>query len=489
MVDSIYLFNWDNTSSAWSLEQKRYYTNDCNLKQPLEIVSQRRGWQVDTFHNDYKLFNGYYPSGTNRIFDVHHWDDDPGIWVKLRHDTLDDLGRWLTITGSTYDDESNAITNGTMDATSYNAAGGQLKYVKWHLDMTTGLYFYQDSTAWNYNPANQLLEEMRMKFDTISQTWTPVSKNTSTYDNDGKQLTREYFNYSNNEWRPTNRFEYLYDPQGALMTLVGEQYDPTTQQFNEYNQVLYTYNANGQLQQRLIQYFNNGSYTDYQRVEYAYFPDGTQSSETTYRWVAPWQAWHVFILDSTNVQGKQALKMSINYNVSGNNVSTNGSRQTYHYNADGLLDLETYEDLTANTLDEWVVNNRKTYTYEDTDLLQEYLVEVWQPWNGQYINSNKMVYFNGPCIPSATSSLAEPTTTCYYANPLQLGQPITCPDLPTGSRYRLELFNLSGGLAHSQAFQSGDALLPAAKLAPGFYFLTIHSETGLAYRAKVLVAR
>lgn len=123
------------------------------------------------------------------------------------------------------------------------------------------------------------------------------------------------------------------------------------------------------------------------RREYSYFSDGSLKQQNSYLWSEDLNAWqhysHTEYFSPNNLQE--------DWNRSWNGVLDEfdgGSRRVVSYDAEGKSILsEDYDFESQNT---WLLKSRYTFTYNNADLLAEWIVEHYN--NGNWVYDSRVIY-------------------------------------------------------------------------------------------------
>ena len=213
-----------------------------------------------------------------------------------------------------------------------------------------------------YNGNGKNLSYLTEKWDTTQQVWVNSQRTSTTYNLEDKPLSFIEEKWNGTSWIIQAATYSEYDANG-LLTL---KYSSTAKYF-------YTYNAQNQLVEVLVQYFVAGNWKNDNLTEYTYFPNGLTESVTTSHWV--------------NAAWEKYSRSSNTYDVNGNKINLLEERWNGTAFENSLLYLMDYNasgDLVQKLTQEWDTiawaNHFKEETTFDANHNPTYLTS--QRWIG-----------------------------------------------------------------------------------------------------------
>lgn len=298
------------------------------------------------------------------------------------------------------------------------------------------------SAAFENKTLDSLISE---EYDSEYNSWRAETKEQFTYDSNGKIDTEilSIWNHQNADWQPLQKFEYVFDVNGNLISIIGYfQYIPNQWSFNEKYE--YTYNENGYLISE-TSFGWNGSWIKSYKYELTYNTAQQVILHIDYEWNHGTNQWEYmnkneyFYINSI-LSSEIASYWSYNINDWQNNFKSEYFYETmavtkeilyrwetnpsgvwveeskYEYDYEpGSLYLLVITNETDYIWDEgtngwdWEPKYKSDYQYDNRDNLTEEIYYSWDSDSGQWVEDNK-----GEYIFDLTYGLSDLTVPFFY---------------------------------------------------------------------------
>jgi hypothetical protein len=216
------------------------------------------------------------------------------------------------------------------------------------------------STALENKTLDSLISE---EYDSQFNSWRAETKEQFTYDSNGKINTEilSYWNHQNADWQPLQKFEYVFNDNGNLTSIISSfQYIPNQWSFIE--KYDYTYNENGNL-----------------------------TSETSFAWnsnIGSWVNSYKYEL-TYNMAQQIILHMGYEWNFGANQWGYMNKNE-YFYTM-GVLSSEIASYWNYGTND-WEYNSKSEYFYETMAVTKEILYRWETNPSGIWVEESKYEY-------------------------------------------------------------------------------------------------
>lgn len=306
---------------------------------------------------------------------------------------------------------------------------------------------------------------------------------------------------STDHWLQTNRYTNLFDANERMVQTTNEVWNTTTNHWDSSDRGMYTYNAQGQQTEYLVQDWNGGTWDNSFKQTITYTAAG-MSQQLNQFWNSSNNTWFdndrfVYSYDANN---KLAEELHQFWNSTWQNVN----RTRYSYNGTGLLQTASFHvwNISANT---WDSSTRSTITYDAANDPATTLYEEWdgsayvylqkqtttfsnhqrtlaetQSWSSASTgwvytaSSYRMYYFYEPFFPAAIDKLPLQAGITLYPMPANDVLHIALEN-SNGKIYTLTLTDMNGRkLLQQQGHVYNNMLsLPVANLPAGSYLLSV----------------
>jgi hypothetical protein len=282
------------------------------------------------------------------------------------------------------------------------------------------------------------------------------------YDANNRQAAWQssYYSNTNSVWKNLLRYEYSYNPNGDVSSILVKLWSDTAWKVNSLNTYIYD---NGLLKSRNITRWYNDKWNNSSKTEY-FYSTGTEPDSTIY------------------------------YNFS-NNAFQQSAKNIYTYNTDGNIteDMDYFWDNNANG---WFVAIRKSYTYNSKKLNTRivYSEKAQVGWktisteemtydsdndlrqidtkdaNGQ-ITRKRVYIYNSP----ATGIQSLPSLNVKtYPNP---ASEVIMFEFSEADNYTVDLVNLEGKkISYTTPLGSNSYRINVSSLDRGIYFYSIKNN-------------
>jgi hypothetical protein len=317
------------------------------------------------------------------------------------------------------------------------------------------------------------------------------------------------------DWTENLKLEYIYDANNMLVET--QQYWWYSGMWNSGPRSVYTNNSHGLPLVRIDENFNGSSWDTSYRVEFTYDASDTNISTTleqsydkiNHLWLNRYMETTTYFstggISSYTAQLWNSVSNSwmtwryFEYDNSGNTLDTYyfsidqvtfaiayGTRFIDTYDANGRIvqDIRKMWDAGSNG---WVDYSKDVQTYEDP-VNNYYVEEISTLWDGvNWVNDTKYLYYWSD--PSGIDNRKEGARLCFYQNPMEQGQPVSCPFLDPAKTYQFDLISMKGEKVYNETLNGGCSFVINRTLSPGNYILRISANGKLVYRDKVVVVK
>ncbi|MCC6724866.1 MAG: T9SS type A sorting domain-containing protein [Saprospiraceae bacterium] len=355
---------------------------------------------------------------------------------------------------------------------------------------------------------------------------------------------REQYLPSLDQWRNLSHLNYEYNNQGVLIGQTEQHWDTLTNAWVNYTHTQNTPNANGDYTEVLNQTWDGQTWQNVERVKSVFGANGVIESLTQQVWEnGAWRN-NLRILYASNAFGKFVLTKFQLWSTT-TNLFYDVNRQTYFYDS-AQPELEVKQITEVYNQDEmrWDSSSQLLKAYDSQGSMTEQATQLWSPVDSTWTNSNRIFQnfnaagdvtlrtefvWNGSqwvnffqvnnvydtaanqtrfevsqwdvtqwrmltscdfyprfhhLVLAANEPLVQP---CNWPNPYRLGTPVQCAFIGEGNAKRLEVYDLSGQLLHSQNIEKQEVVEINAPLPTGFYILKTTGNNGLFAPQKIMI--
>ena len=197
---------------------------------------------------------------------------------------------------------------------------------------------------YSYNANGKVIQILSQQL--FNEQWRNLDLGTYTYDPNGNELCESVAGWSNGQWTNLWSDTFTYDSNDHELSYLNQYWSDG--QLTNNLMSTFTYDVNGNKLTELFQVYNVG------------------------QWSNDWQ--HIYTYDSI---GNKQTDLFQSYNGGW----TNGSLDTYHYNANGHVLDRLYQQWSNG---QWINDSLNTYIYDASEYVLTHLCEQWS--NGQWTN-------------------------------------------------------------------------------------------------------
>ena len=348
------------------------------------------------------------------------------------------------------------------------------------------------------------------------ENWLPVKQENSTYE-DGRLAVLRRSIPVNEELQNYRRWSYQYTPTGFETEKLLQDWNPTTQLWENVSRKTTAYNAEGRITQQRLERFVGGEWRNRRQRLWAWDTGEIQPSQTLSQvWSAAEGAW----VNDT----RKNYSMTPNGVWSGAIVQEwNTTTQQWENDIKEAFNIDIANNTTSYLLeqwnDEWQPDLRSQYNYstsENTALLQRWNTDNMahenflryrslfntdrlpiqrigmQAWNtdaSSWQNENytrRINYFWRANNPSNTTELVN--NQCVVPNPYWSGTTISCELTTQDYPLNFEVYNLYGQLLLQKLVNSPTFTAETSALPGGLYIFKLSDKRRVYQLQKVVVA-
>lgn len=299
--------------------------------------------------------------------------------------------------------------------------------------------------------------------------WVNDMKYIYTYDASSYLIETLQLNWDEDEWQNSLKMVMTNNTEGYPIEMMYQMWEPTAQIWMDMMMVFYTYDANWNMTEMLMQMwfgtawinaarytmtYNADNNTTYVLEETWDFPNGTE-------WENDQQEFYTYdglfleeILEESWENGTEWIwSGKLTYTLAGNNhpadrleLSWNGggywdNQRFSQYTYDGdWNEIEDYEQEWING--DWVNFETHFYTYDD-GLLIERLTHRWEPTRN-WVNYHKQTMSYGTLGAENNSIQANYFNLCNYPNPFNPETTISFSTTKSTENTEIVIYNLKG---------------------------------------------
>ncbi|HTX88161.1 MAG TPA: T9SS type A sorting domain-containing protein [Bacteroidales bacterium] len=488
-LDSVYRYDWNSHNSAWALTQKEFKekngTGQLSEDQTLNYDSTSGQWVVIK-----KMLYQYF-SGSDSVSqltgEILNIPADTFAIYLFTHYTKPGLPDEYFL--KTWDQGLHQFVGGVRTLTTYNGSDSITQVIQQVLDIASQLWVNATRDTYTRDAAGNPTQRLTEYWLTSFSTWTNNERWTYTYDafSNLTGILQENWDPVGMLWRNASRTTLYVKGTGQIDSLQTDSWSVGPQTWIPVTRSSFIYSVDGLVYNRKDQVYNQGtlSWNDHYLTLYTYFSattlvktiSGEFWKSPTFNWIKNYQ----YRNDSVGHE----IELYEKYWDPVTYVFTSGYRNAWTFNSLGQETgfLSQSYDSTAGT---WANISMDTYTFTTDALLSEDLYQVYSSALQDWVNSRKYEYYYNEFIGIPE---LQPEQSCFHANPMKEGSPVTCPSFTAGRMYDLSLYSLSGSRVYSTTFTGGSAVMLGQGLPEGMYLMRITSGGKEVYRDKVILVR
>ncbi len=306
---------------------------------------------------------------------------------------------------------------------------------------------------------------------------------------------------------------YTYNAQKLPVNVYVKSWNSATSSWEDYYQILYTYNTNNNPTQILMKVFI-GTWVDGIKVTYTYNAQNKVTQTVTMR------------MNQSTLQLENDSRSTYTYDTNGyvireliesweNNSWVNSERINFTNNSSGYITQEITEFWSENNVweNDWKVTyiydakwkkifareyiwNETvwdnywyiTYTYDSQDRISETLFKSWESNAWKNFEIENWTYG----LPIGVSDFTEsPVTVKLYPNPAA-GNATLSFELKDATDVNIRITDASGRIVAELKEPNLPAgihnlAIPTSGLAPGYYMLSLGNNSGIIAKEKMLI--
>ena len=347
----------------------------------------------------------------------------------------------LSLTGKVY--KNGSWSNYSKKTFSYDTSDNLT------IDLSQGSYindwFNTSQTLYTYTPFHKIETAVYQTWNFSTNDWKNETKTTYSYNTNGKETSKQLFDWESNTWFSSYRYTTIYNPDETIEKKIYDLYNEITSSWEIREEQSFTYDANKNVTTCIIQ--NNGINTN--KTIYSY-NNKNQLIQTDY---FQWNA-------SVWVQRDRK------------------------YTTWGANDSIVYEKIESNLNGNYLLTATTTKTYNTANQLIELFSTIYDIYKGDGTTVKSKVkihyYINENLMGTDQTELPDNQIT-IYPNPCH-----GTFTIDVGNKYALkniEVYNMLGAyILHEKNLNQ--IIIPNAN--PGIYFVKIGDDTGV-YTKKIIV--
>lgn len=344
------------------------------------------------------------------------------------------------------------------------------------------------------------------------------------------------------DWLPSKLLLSSYDELENLSQFIEQEWNSSSQVFENKIKKIYTLNGSGQATEVIQQTWDNGAWINVEKENYQY--DSGPNAGATLFLFQKWEngAWQnqFQVFNSYN----QNLLASTLFQTYTDGEWVNGNRSFESYNDDDLL-IKSKREFWNAGIGDWALSSQVLYNYSGQNNTQT-LTQLWDDFNQDWLNSSLVMYsydsdnrrteelsqnwINGAWINLFKTSLQyddagnltrsdgelwvneawraqnacdlywsvfstainqtfENQIQCTLPNPFQTGKSIVCDQLLDHKNYELGVFDINGIQHFSKKITTKNDFFINKNLSSGMYVLIVKNEDGMVFRQKLIIVQ
>ena len=256
------------------------------------------------------------------------------------------------------------------------------------MDDTNGRY-YHDSSTITYDTLKYVATTVTYQFDTATQTWSNLRRESSTYDANWNETITLTEDWVSGGWQGLTRTTRTFDVNHNELTTLGEDYSMGA--WLRSQRVTRTFDVDNNELTEFSEYMNGGVWTNSSLTTYSY-SQGKMTMIWSQIWNTMANAWanNNRMSFSYNGAGLRS-EMWVQYDSSG--VWLDDSRTTYQYSASNKL-VSQLSETRSHVDGSYTNNSRSLISYDAYDDSIEYKRQSW--FHGGWVDAHRdtMIYNN-----------------------------------------------------------------------------------------------
>lgn len=273
-----------------------------------------------------------------------------------------------------------------------NTEGHELLRTTLRYDNVTDEWTPYDKREFTVDAAGRPLQIELSIYVTATQTYVPSSRTNFTYDANGNTLTYTSSSWQGgtNTWRATYRTISTYSADNLLLNNITQSYDMSLDSLVNGARYENTYNANNKLIKRLDQVWVSGVWQDQRETNYTINANGDVTVMQENMWVAASSEWRNLNrhTNTYNAEGRRTIQLREVWNIGANDWK-NQIRYNDTYDANG----RKFEDRKYNwdeVAQDWQIEYLFTTTYGATS--QILITQRWNNGAQALVNDSRIEY-------------------------------------------------------------------------------------------------
>jgi hypothetical protein len=484
--DSTYYSSWNLSSTSWDLYEKNFRTfNSDGQLHASTYIDYDAGLLL--WHNSFRYLYFYYPSGGYEVTGTQTWDNSLSSWKDVSHYHYNTSGSTDTSFSKVYDASHHRYNSGWQRICTYNGSGLNTVTLVQKLDTVVSAWVNQTLYSYTFDANNHMTQCIQQTWNTGLSSWVNDMKSDYVYDANGFEISAmDYtWNSGGSSWDNFMRRTFINNAAGSPLSVIAERWNFGTTSWENSARESWQYDANNQVTQYLDEDWDDVllGWVNYSKETYSYYSNGTVDEYTGFLWNPLLLSFMDYSYNKSDSSGYTLEYYSKTIDET-SYVYTDGYKYIYTYtpfhNTDNILEKQldpvslAWYDF-SHRLDTYDANQNLT-----TEIDQNYDT-LAMTWTNTYKQEHFYTYSTG------IHELGRTSDYCFYANPIEAGKSIVCPNLDAGRNYIVSLNDIQGRLVCTKNIISGESITVPATLAPGMYMLQIISEGKTLACGKMIV--
>jgi hypothetical protein len=220
--------------------------------------------------------------------------------------------------------------------------------------------------------------------------WNNIFRQTNTFDSSGNVINNltEFWSNATNAWNVTSQISYTNNSTGKVVMSIGQTYNGS---WNAYNRVTNSYSSTGKLQSTLTENVVGINFQNQNQITYTYDSNDFLIQALYQIWDVTSSSW-VNSGRITYTNNSSGLETEQIKEVWWNSSWKNSTRTTFTYNSSNKMSLVFGEFWNSNNA--WQVTGKGTYSYDANSYLVNFLSENYDDSSSLWQNSAQLNYTN-----------------------------------------------------------------------------------------------